>query len=116
MKTKTVRAAPAKTPLKRRQTAVSDPSSELEVDEFIIGVVADLEQHQHEHDRHSDSDGPPWRNAVSRSPGGWTEDGDGRRQGDGAPLEVCPQRREPEQALVDTKRRIEGRRSERHPA
>src|SRR5689334_17377389 len=109
MKTKTVSAAPAKTPLKRRQAAGSDPSSELEVNEFIIGVVADLEQHQHEHDRHGDGDGPPWRDAVSRGPGGRTKDRDGGRQGDGAPFEISAQRREPEPPLIDAQRRTEGR-------
>src|SRR5215207_9882830 len=91
-------------------------SSELEIDELVIRIVADLEQHDREHDPEGDGDRAPGRKLVNEGPGGWADGGDQGGNDERAPFEPAAEGCETEQRLIDAERRINARRAEGHPA
>src|SRR5690606_26265404 len=73
--------------------------SELEVDELIVRIVADLEQDKREGDRRKDGEHARRRRLVHGGPGGRTDQRNGGGDGDGAPFQTGANRGQPQHTL-----------------
>src|SRR5689334_1402908 len=83
--------------------------SELEVDELIVRVFADLEQDDDEQQAREHGDPARGRQLVDEIPGRRPDDGEGRRRHQSAPFEAAADGAEAEKPLVDGERGLEAR-------
>src|SRR6266702_40663 len=90
--------------------------SELEIDELIIFIIADLEQDEDEQYGEGNRQRPPRREMMNSAPGGRADQGQDSGWNQHLPLHVGAERAsQSEKTLVDSERGIEALRPEQHP-
>src|SRR6185295_17962485 len=113
---RTIAAAATSVPAKRCQSVPLcwAAALELEIDEFIIRIIADPEQDDHEKDREADGDPAARRKPVHEGPGRGAEHGDKRCDQDRPPLDRRIRAAKADQTLINPQRRLEARGTEEH--